>query len=101
MNTPILFDWKKYSISEHLQKYLLRKNKTKTFSYDACDIGKNLVLEADPDARLYYMTSLQAGVQLGDCVRINHRDEITTYQIQEIEYYTEPVDMWMANVLQI
>lgn len=101
MNIAILFKWGKFSISKQLLNNLFRKNKTKIFSYDARDIGKNLILEGDKKTRSYYMTSLQAGVQLGDCVRINHTDEIATYQIQKIEYYTEPVGMWMANLLKI
>lgn len=100
MNIPISFNWKNYSIFEQIN-YLFRRNKTKIFSYDFCGIGENFVLEADLNTRSYYMTSLQAGAQLGDCVQIHHLDKTTTYQIQEIEYYTEPSDMWMARLLQI
>lgn len=101
MNIPILFNWEEYSLSEQIYKYLFRKNKIKTFSYDACDIDKNLVLEADKKTRSYYMTSLKAGVKLGDCIKIKYPDKMTTYKIQKIEYYTEPAGMWMANLLQI
>ena len=100
MNASVFSDWK-YSVSTQFQKHLYRKGKTKTFSYDACDIGQAFVLESTLDSSFYYMTSLQSGVRSGDCVQIYYPDKIITYRIQEIEYYSEPSDMWIAILLKI
>lgn len=100
MSVSVCSDWK-YSVSEQFLKHLNRKGRTKTFSYVASNIGQTFVLDIAPDSSFCYMTSLQAGVQSGDCVEIYHPDQMITYQIQEIEYYAEPSDMWMAKLLKI
>lgn len=100
MSGSVLSDWK-YSVSTQLQKYLYRKGKVKTFSYDVSSMGQTFVLDVTPDPSFYNMTSQQAGVQSGDFVQINHLDRMATYQIKEIEYYAEPSDMWMAKLLKI
>jgi|GEM_PF-1333071 len=100
MTVSVFSSWK-YSISNQFQKYLQRKDSAKTFGYAASNVGETFVLDTTPNPSLSYMTSLQAGVQLGDYIQIYHPDKMTTYQIQEIEYYREPSDMWMAKLLKV
>lgn len=100
MSASVFSDWK-YRVSTQLQKYLYRKGKIKTFSYDACNMGQTFVLDAISDTSVCLMTSQQVGVRSGDFVQINHPDKMTTYQIEEIEYYAEPSDIWMAKLLHI
>lgn len=100
MNVSEFYDWK-YHISNQFKKYLQREESTKTFRYAASNIGETFALDTTPNPRLSYMTSLQAGVHLGDYIQIYHPDSTTTYQIQEIEYYAEPSDMWMAKLSKV
>lgn len=97
MSTLELPNWQS-SVFEWCQKHLLGRNEAKIFSYDACNIGQTFALETNSDAGFTYMTCQQAGMQAGDWVRMMHPHKTTMYQIQEIEYYEEPSDMWMAKL---
>lgn len=100
MSVSVFSDWK-YSVAEQFQKYLHIKGEVKTFIYVVCNFGQSFVLDPTPDPTVCYMTSQQANVKTGDRVQIYYPDEMTSYWIQEIEYYAEPSDMWVAKLLKI
>lgn len=100
MSVSVFSDWK-YSVVEKFQKHLSRENKTRIFTYIACNAGQTFVLDLTPDTNTCYMTSQQAGVKSGDQVQIYDPDKISTYQIQEIEYYENPSDAWIAKLQKI
>lgn len=100
MSISVFSDWK-YNLVEKFQKHLSRADKTRIFTYIASNVGQTFVLDLAPDANICYMTSQQAGVQLGDRIQIYAPDKVANYQIQEIEYYEKPSDAWIAKLQKI
>ncbi len=62
-------------------------------------MGVDFVLEASPEnSRECYMTAYKPGVRRMDCIRIKDASTVQTYTVLEIDYYSEPADMWMARL---
>ncbi len=47
------------------------------------------------------MTAQGLPVQPGDHIEITQPDRCTQYQVDTIEYYSEPSDMWIATLYRI
>jgi hypothetical protein len=77
-----------------------RKNRTYDYTDYVC--GRDYVFEpiADkPDS--YYMTSQSKGIKPGDRIILQNASTAGFYEVEEIEYYSEPSDMWMALVKKV
>lgn len=44
----------------------------------------------------YYMTAQGAPVQPGDYIEITQSQQCAKYQVDDVEYYCDPPDMWRA-----
>lgn len=42
------------------------------------------------------MTAQDSHIQPGDYIEITQPDQWATYQVDTIEYYSDPADMWIA-----
>ncbi|MUG96766.1 hypothetical protein F7734_32270 [Scytonema sp. UIC 10036] len=71
-----------------------QKNKTHDYSQLVC--GHDYVFEPMDNLTQGYMTGQGKGVKPGDCILLQIDSQIEKYQVEEIDYYSEPSDMWMA-----
>ena len=71
----------------------------KTHHYDHLQQGIDFVLERDLErTHLYTMTAQKAGVHMGDHIDIAGPEGHQHFKVQEIEYYDDPAEMWMAQL---
>lgn len=75
-----------------------RRRSGKTHRYDNSVLNSDFCLEAIPDRSGFLMTSCKAGVRRGDLIQLNDADGLQEYRVDEIDYYSEPADMWIAKL---
>lgn len=69
----------------------------KTHRYDVCDSPPNFVINVMENRTNYYsMTAQGPHIRPGDYIEITQPDQWVTYQVDTIEYYSVPSDMWIA-----
>jgi hypothetical protein len=91
------------TISLHFNKRAMRN---KEHNYINKVAGKDYVLESvDPalegldssfTGQLFYMTSQGEIIEPNDYISIKQNYQVTRYQVQKIDYYSEPSEMWIA-----
>lgn len=74
------------------------KRKGRVHCYKASVLSSDYCLEATPDQSGFYMTSCRAGVRRGDLIRIKNANGCSDYQVDEIDFYSDPADMWIAKL---
>ncbi|OKH40338.1 hypothetical protein NIES2101_35010 [Calothrix sp. HK-06] len=74
----------------------LKAKKQKTYDYTSQVSGQDYVFEAIDDDAKGYMTAQGKGVAVGDFISLQNGAEIYHYQVEQIEYYSNPSDMWTA-----
>ena len=75
---------------------------TKTHNYTHLVCGKDYVLEKSENTGKSQMTATGKNVKSGDCIIITGSDGNSyKYQVEEIDYYSDPPDMWMALLKQV
>ncbi len=58
--------------------------------------GQDYVFELAEGGKKAYITGQGRGIQVGD--RIILGDDAGQYQVEQIDYYSNPSDMWIASV---
>lgn len=76
-----------------------RKNKTHDFTEYIC--GSDYVFEVAEDVTKAYMTAQSKGVKTGDYIVLLIGSETWRYQVEEIDYYSNPPGMWMALIKKV
>ncbi|ABW28934.1 hypothetical protein AM1_3949 [Acaryochloris marina MBIC11017] len=61
-------------------------------------MSSDFCIEAAPDQSGFFMTSCKAGVRRGDVIHISEAGQRSEYRIDEIDYYSDPSDMWIAKL---
>lgn len=62
-------------------------------------MGVDFMLEESPESpKEFYMTAHKAGVKAGDSIEIRASSGFQTYEVLEVDYYSDPSDMWMARL---
>jgi hypothetical protein len=90
---------KAYSISSLLQDW---KQKLKTHHYQASGRGVDFFLEESSDnSKEFYMTSHKSRVKKTDLIKIHGSSGSQTYKVLDIDYYTDPSEMWMARLVWV
>lgn len=89
LNQPISSP--RWGLSTHTRK-------RKTHHYDGAAWSSEFCLEATPDQSGFFMTSCKAGVRRGDLIQICDVDGCSEYRVDEIDFYSEPADMWIAKL---
>jgi hypothetical protein len=87
-----------------LFNFFVRKPKPKLYkTYDYTDqVGNfNYVFEPIDNHTKGYMTGYGKGVKIGDRIILQDTDETYTYQVEQIDYYLDPPDMWIAQLKRI
>lgn len=76
--------------------------KTKTHDYTRYQSGIDYAFDpADPEGSKAYMTAQGGGMQVGDYIVLQENGQQTRYQIERIDYYLDPSDMWIALLLKL
>lgn len=47
------------------------------------------------------MTGIGKGIKPGDYLILQRDSELCRYQVEEIDYYSDPPDMWMALLKKV
>ncbi|WP_299486951.1 hypothetical protein [Acaryochloris sp. IP29b_bin.137] len=70
----------------------------KTHRYDQGQLGTEFFLETSTDSSVSYMTAQGPAVRPGDYIDIASPEGHLKFQVDEVEYYSDPADMWMAQL---
>ncbi|MGJ5673905.1 MAG: hypothetical protein ACR9NN_09890 [Nostochopsis sp.] len=62
--------------------------------------GRDYVFEPIEGLKKGYMTAQCKGVKRGDWILLENDSRFYRYQVEEIDYYSEPSDMWIALLNQ-
>ena len=69
----------------------------RTFHHQLDDRNPEFVIHSIEDQPgFYHMTAQGPRVKLGESIEIEQSGQYRTYQIDDVESYSEPSDMWMA-----
>ncbi|MBD2604537.1 hypothetical protein H6G81_08325 [Scytonema hofmannii FACHB-248] len=82
-----------------LFSFLLNKPKqqpNKTYDYTRYVNGRDYVFESVNDLKKGYMTGQGKGIKRGDYIFLKNGSDSCRYQVEEIDYYSNPADMWIA-----
>lgn len=74
----------------------LKAKKQKIYDYTGQVSGQDYVFEPIDDDTKGYMTAQGKGVAVGDFISLQNGAEVSHYQVEHIEYYSNPSDMWTA-----
>ncbi|MEH2459969.1 hypothetical protein [Nostoc sp.] len=77
------------------------KKKYKTHDYSQQVWGNDYVFERLNEGTAGYMTGIGKGIKPGDRIILREGSESYQYQVEEIDYYSDPSDMWMALLKQV
>ncbi|MHC5726346.1 MAG: hypothetical protein ACYTXY_19895 [Nostoc sp.] len=80
-------------------KELKQKNKIHDYSQQVW--GTDYVFERLNEGIMGYMTGVGKTIKPGDRIILRQGCESYQYQVQEIDYYSDPSDMWMALLKQV
>lgn len=72
----------------------LRARRIKTHDYTGQVSGQDYVFETIDDSTKGYMTAQGKGITVGDFITLQDGAEVYHYQVEQIEYYSNPSDMW-------
>ncbi|MCV3215223.1 hypothetical protein OGM63_17175 [Plectonema radiosum NIES-515] len=74
-----------------------KQPQTKTYDYSEYVCGRDYVFElAVDDLNKGYMTGQGRGIKCGDYIIFKNGSNSCRYQVEEIDYYSQPRDMWIA-----
>ena len=80
----------------------LKQRKHKIHDFTECVHGSDYIFEVAPeDVTAAYMTARGTGVKLGDYIVLQIDSESKQYQVEQIDYYSNPSDMWMALIKKV
>ncbi len=75
--------------------------KHRTYDFTGYVCGRDYVFEPTDDQKKGYMTAQCKGIKSGDYIILQSGSSSYQYQIEEIDYYSEPPDMWIALLSQV
>jgi MioC protein len=75
--------------------------KPKVHRYESLAMSNHFCLEPIPNQAGYYMTSCRSGVQRGDHIAIVETSGSSEYQVDEIDFYSDPGDLWIAKLYRV
>lgn len=75
---------------------------TKIHRYYSDDMGQGFIInKIEGKPGYYYMTAYSVRVKPGDYIEIVQSNEILKYQVEYVDYYSEPSDMWIGVLHEI
>lgn len=82
-------------------KELKHKHKNKIHDYSQQVAGSDYVFERLNEGMIGYMTGVGKGIKPCDRIILRQGSESYQYQVEEIDYYSDPSDMWIALLKQV
>ena len=79
----------------------LKLHKHKTHDFTECVPGTDYVFEVAENRTTAYMTARGKGVKPDDYIVLQIFSESYRYQVEQIDYYSNPPDMWMALIKKV
>lgn len=73
-----------------------KQQKNKTYDYTQLVCGRDYVFEPTDNQTSCYITGQGRGIKSGDYIILQNGSGACRYQVEEINYYSDPPDMWMA-----
>ncbi|BAY10915.1 hypothetical protein [Calothrix sp. NIES-2098] len=77
------------------------KQKHKIHDYTQLIRGRDYIFETLQGGLRGYMTGTGKGIKPRDYIILQHGSQNYRYQVEEIDYYADPSDMWIALVKQV
>lgn len=74
---------------------------SKTHDYTRFRNGQDYVFETTDNGSRGYMTGQGKGLKPGDVLLLGGRSHPVRYEIEEINYYANPHDMWIARLKRL
>ncbi|WP_042341411.1 hypothetical protein [Calothrix sp. PCC 7507] len=85
------------NFSENLPK----KNQQKAHDYSQLDWGIDYIFEPINLGKGGYMTGIGKGIKIHDYIILQKEGKYYRYQVEQIDYYSDPPDMWIASLKEI
>lgn len=79
----------------------LKLHKHKTHDFTECVPGTDYVFEVAENITTAHMTARGKGVKPDDYIVLQIGSEFCRYQVEQIDYYSNPPDMWMALIKRV
>ncbi len=79
----------------------LKQKKHNTHDFTECVRGSDYVFEIAEDPMKAYMTAQSKDVKCDDYIILQIGSESCRYQVEQIDYYANPSDMWMALIKKV
>ncbi|MBF2019566.1 MAG: hypothetical protein IGR93_05530 [Hydrococcus sp. C42_A2020_068] len=77
------------------------KRKPKTHNYTKLVWGENYIFESIDEENEGYMTGSGKGIECGDELILSKGTNSCRYQVEKIDYYSNPPDMWIAQLKKV
>ncbi|MEH2057780.1 MAG: hypothetical protein V7K97_16785 [Nostoc sp.] len=77
------------------------KRQKKIHDYSQQVSGSDYVFESINEGMIGYMTGVGKGIKPCDRIILRQGCESYQYQVEEIDYYSDPSDMWIALLKQV
>ena len=88
-----------FSKARQRKSHLHQKNRT--HDYTQLVSGSDYIFESIDGESKGYMTGQGKGIKPGDYILLPDGSGISRYQIEEIDYYSNPPDMWIGLLKQV
>ena len=90
-----------FSSVVHFLSNKVKLQKQKIHDYTDAEYGKDYMFESADNYNQGYMTARGKGVKKDDYIILRNGSESYSYQVKEIDYYSNPADMWMALLQKV
>ncbi|MDF5738168.1 MULTISPECIES: hypothetical protein [unclassified Nostoc] len=77
------------------------KKKHKIHDYSQQLWGSDYVFERLNEGTIGYMTGIGKSIKPGERIILRQGSESYQYQVEEIDYYSDPSNMWIALLKQV
>lgn len=77
------------------------KQKHKIHDYSQLVWGSDYIFERLNEGMIGYMTGVGRGIKASDRIILREGCESYQYQVEEVDYYSDPSDMWIALLKQV
>ena len=78
-----------------------QRKSSKTHDFSRAIRGQDYIFEPIDDGLRAYITGYGSGMKVGDYLILREGFDRCRYQVEEIDYYSNPEDMWIASVKQV
>jgi hypothetical protein len=74
--------------------------KIRVHNYTAYKLGRDYAFDQMNDGDQAYMTAYGRNVRPGDYILVSHAGVKQRYRVEQIDYYANPSDMWIASLVK-